>query len=157
VKFQIEQIALMAPTIEDRDKAARFLEACGLTDWICDRVHAIGNVKDVYNCANTAQLWFNYQAQPQRELELELLAYESGPNWLDAHQVPVASHIGMHCTEGELEAWDRLINSFGIRKVQDVWTQKHERTAQKYHYAIYDTRALIGVDMKFIVRVNGQA
>jgi hypothetical protein len=154
LQFKIEQIAL-APAHGASDKAAALLRAMGLDAWITDRVHAQGQVFGK-PAMNVAHLSFNYQAEPESQLELEMLCYESGRHWLPGEE-PLVSHLGMHCNAEELEQWRALFREHGVEVVQEVDTTSHENeflrnSGRKYHYCIFGTRGLIGTDLKFIVR-----
>jgi len=75
---------------------------------------------------------------------------------------PTVSHIGMHCTEEELERFRQKLNTMGIKVAQEVFTRSHTNEflieqKRKYHYVIFDTRAILGVDLKFIVRRENAA
>lgn len=152
-QFKIEQLAL-ALDPKREDLALKFLARCGIKDWTNDMVKATGTVYATSG-KNEAHLRFNYDAFSGKELEL--LKYEKGPNWLQhSAQLPAVSHIGMHCSEDDLADWRVVMAEFEIRLAQEVWTDSHSNPriagCRRYHYVIYNTRGLIGVDMKFIVR-----
>lgn len=151
-QFKIEQLAL-ALNPKQRDVAMNFLSACGISNWTEDVVAATGTVF-ARSGANRAHLRFNYEAFDGKELEL--LEYVAGDNWLARLDAPIVSHIGMHCSEEDLKAWRKVMAEFNITLAQEVWTDSHTnpriRNCRRYHYVIYETRGLIGVDMKFIVR-----
>lgn len=170
-KFKIEQIAISIP---DAAKAQAFLEKIGLTEWFHDHVVATGQVFPGSRCGtkgvatNEADLRFNYQAGngsdegAGKPLELEILDYTKGANWIDvnidnewANQDQV-SHLGMHVTAKELDEWYKFFADEGINIAQVVNTDSHTNPAikdsRRYTYAIFDTRGIIGVDLKFIVR-----
>jgi hypothetical protein len=67
-----------------------------------------------------------------------------------------ASHIGMHCTEAELESWRAFFASRNIAVAQEVFTKSHTNPViagkREYHYVIFDTYGILGIDVKFIVR-----
>lgn len=157
LKFKIEQLALCFVNDAAREQAERFLERCGLSGWVRDRVRATGTVEGVAG-RNSAKLAFNYDAFDGKELEL--LQYDQGRNWmedtLDEQQGCAVSHIGMHCSEEELADWRGVMADFNVPLAQEVWTDSHTNPriagCRRYHYVIYSTRHLIGVDMKFIVR-----
>jgi hypothetical protein len=151
MKLVIEQIALCPP---DPARARALLAKLGLTDWIEDTVTAEGVVRG-NSTINQATLAFNYQAQP-RQLELEVLHYLQGDNWM-ARYSPSASHLGMHCTAAELIEWRKLFANEGIKIAQEVETQSHTNPAiaglRRYRYVIFETRPILGVDIKLIVRL----
>lgn len=153
--FKIEQIAINPKN----PKAARKLLALlGLDLWVDDVVAASGHVfegeEKIYNVANLA---FNYQASvvDAKPLELEILDYKIGDNWM-ARRAQSVSHLGMHCTEDELTAWRAKFAENKIGVAQEVFTEAHSNPAikdsRRYHYVVFDTRAVLGTDLKFIVR-----
>ena len=156
MKFFIEQIALCPP---DPDRARALLVALGLTDWVRDTVTAEGRVFGTPG-VNVAHLAFNYEASAPgpKPLELEVLHYVAGSNWIDAGRRGASvSHLGMHCTEEELDAFRRKFAALGIPVAQEVLTLAHTNpyllsNGRKYRYVIFDTRSILGVDLKFIVR-----
>lgn len=172
-QFKIEQIALSIP---DAQRAQDFLSKIGLSEWFQDHVVATGNVfssnfiKGNENCTNEANLRFNYQAgngsdgAAGKPLELEILEYTEGYNWIKeniyhgaAHPDQV-SHLGMHVTAEELVEWRKFFEDEEIMVAQEVWTDSHTNPhiagKRKYNYVIFDTRKIIGVDLKFIVRID---
>lgn len=154
MKFQVEQIALCP---KDPAAARAFLSAIGLDIWVEDHVVARGLVYGTGPSVNEADLAFNYQATPEeiKPLELEVLHYTDGPNWMDAH-APSVSHLGMHCSEEELVAWREKFAALGVEVAQEVLTLSHTneqiKDSRRYNYVIFDTRDILGVDLKFIVR-----
>lgn len=163
-RFFIEQIALYPP---NPAKAIALLTALGLDEWSKDLVVARGEVFGSEVETNVAALAFNYQATWFNEeapastvpkpLELEVLHYEAGRNWMREYE-PSVSHLGMHCTSVELHEWRRRFEKLGIGVAQEVFTQSHSNPAiagkRWYQYVIFDTRRILGVDLKFIVRMD---
>ena len=155
MKFKIEQIAL-APQPHRRDEALRLLAALGLAAWTEDVVSARGFV-DGEKCENVAHLAFNYEAASAAALELEVLVYQRGDNWIEGC-TPLVSHLGMHVAWAEWqEHWaPLLLDGFRLALRQTVETTAHTNPAiagkRRYFYFIVGTRELIGVDLKFIVR-----
>lgn len=167
MRFQIEQIALCP---KDPEAAIELLEALGAEFGARDHVVAAGEVFGDKG-HNEADLAFDYQLGGNKialqdgvahfKLETEVLCYNSGPNWMDLrpdadpHRV---SHLGMHVTEEELESYRKFFKERGIGVAQEVKTQGHTNPAiadsRRYHYTIFDTHAILGVDLKFIVRLN---
>lgn len=154
LRFKIEQLALNP---KDPGLAFLLMEALGLKDWVHDAASAQGQVFGEA-AESVGQLSFNYDSKP---LELELLSYSSGRNWLEAHNATppasVASHIGMHCSAEELEHWRAKLAAFKINVAQEVTTTRHTNpnipAGRTYRYVIFDTRDIIGLDLKFIVRL----
>lgn len=147
-KFLVEQVALCP---RDPIAAKRLLSAIGMEIWVDDTVHAAGVVRDHFAAENVADLSFNYD----NTFELEVLHYQKGPNWMQRNG-PSASHFGMHCSAEQLAEWTDRFNVLGIKVAQEVWTTNHENPAiagqRWYHYKIFDTRDILGIDLKFIVR-----
>lgn len=156
--FKIEQIALCP---KDPGLARQILADLGLTEWSVDNVFAYGEVYSKPG-GNVALLQFNYQAGngtdegADKPLELEVLHYEHGPNWMQGRENSV-SHLGMHVTAEQLLHFRSYFESKGIRVAQEVFTKSHTNphiaTSRRYNYCIFDTHQLIGVDLKFIVRM----
>jgi hypothetical protein len=79
-----------------------------------------------------------------------------------AGRPPMVSHLGMHCTAEELDAFRRKFADMGIRVAQEVFTESHTNPflleqKRKYQYVIFDTRDILGADLKFIVRRENAA
>lgn len=162
MRFVIEQIALYPP---DPVAAIELLTALGLEDWSTDRVNARGVVRGT-ELSNAATLNFNYQASPDKALELEVLGYSrpaiaGGPDtdWMVKHS-PSVSHLGMHVTSVELEEWRKKFETLHVKVAQEVFTYAHTNPViagkRIYNYVIFDTRSVLGVDLKFIVRYNAE-
>lgn len=153
MNFFIEQIAIFPP---DHAAAKAFLEKLGAR-FIEDEVQAVGRVRDNSATHNVGRLSFDYDLAPDG-VELEVLSYKSGDHWMQPH-APSVSHLGMHCSEKELDQWKQWFSNEGIGIVQEVWTMLHTnpyllQKRRRYHYCIFGTRAILGVDLKFIVRVE---
>jgi hypothetical protein len=148
MKFNIEQIALHP---RNPEAAIELLTAIGLSDWARDHVVANGKVWGL-GAKNEANLQYNYTGITGKELEV--LEYTEGPRWITE---PRVSHLGMHCTEEELDEWKVFFAARGIPIAQEVETESHTNPViagkRKYKYAIFDTFEILGVDLKFIVRV----
>jgi len=151
MKFKIEQIALVP---NDPERAMRLFEKIGLGEWAKDHVVAQGRVWEKIG-ANAADLAFNYQATSDKPLELEVLHYTQSPNWMERYGTS-ASHLGMHVTADELIEWRMFFFEEGISVAQEVNTLSHTNPViagkRWYTYVIFDTRAILGIDLKFIVR-----
>lgn len=151
MQFKVEQIALCPEFDED---AIELLEDMGLTEWVDDHVTAEGSVYRDTDVINEADLHFNYTALADAK-ELEVLYYSRGYNWMFGQTARV-SHFGMHVTEEELSEWRKFFAKRGIDVVQEVNTTHHTNPAiagkRYYHYVIFGTYKVLGVDIKFIVR-----
>lgn len=170
--FTIDQIAIgIAPHMYTG--AIQLLEDLGLTGWIKDLVHAEGHwwhfdaddeIVTEGVGENYASLGFHRSATKNTDglVELETIEYPEGAgneknNWLGNLPKPLVTHISTHCTEEELEQFDQVLADHGIYWAQDVETVRHSNPhivegGWNYHYRIYHTRPLLGVDLKFIVR-----
>jgi hypothetical protein len=155
MKFKIEQVALCP---QNPEAAIKLLEEMGAGEWARDHVIAEGEVRGAHN-TNGADLAFEYEMLGDAR-ELEVLHYTDGRNWMDQYR-PRASHIGMHCTEDELELWRAFFAERDIRVAQEVHTLEHSNPViageRWYHYVIFDTYHILGIDVKFIVRRNQKA
>lgn len=158
MKFTIEQIAI-AP--KDPIRAADLLRKMGAEEWTKDQVSARGYVKGEPN-ANTADLQFNYSlfaGNDSKPGEFEILNYTGGNNWVDsatANQRNIVSHLGMHVTNEQLIDWRKFFANEKIKIAQEVFTHNHTNPIiagkRCYNYVIFDTRHILGVDIKLIVR-----
>ncbi len=155
----LDQIAIYVSTAEEERMAKA---AWGLTDaeWSEDYVigRAVVHGEDVPR--SRARLLFNYDLG----IELEILQYLEGDNWHAHYQRsapgdqfsghfrdgPFISHIGFHVNDGPLP-------SLPFPLVQELWTEEHTNphvAGRKYHYRIFDTRAVNGCFSKYIKRVS---
>lgn len=164
-KFKIHQIALCPKgMLADRDDAIALLQDLGLTDWAHDTVTGSGEVFGEPVAESIAHLAFNYQGggneaaqgvDTAKPLELEVLHYAKGDNWMEDYE-PRVSHLGMHVTEEELAEFHAIMAKHGIAIAQAIETSKHTNPVidgkRLYKYVIYDTHSILGVDLKFIVR-----
>ena len=152
--FVIEQIAICP---RDPKAAIKLLTEMGADEWAHDIVVATGSVYESQNKTNVADLAFNYSLREGEEkpLEFEVLHYRTGDNWM-AHNPPSVSHLGMHCSAPELNEWKTFFKRRGIGIAQEVKTESHTNPViagkRFYQYCIFDTREILGVDIKFIVR-----
>jgi len=155
MKFTIEQIALCP---KNPANAIVFLQELGAVDWSHDHVAASGNVFGLAD-KNEADLAFNYDMLNSAR-ELEVLHYTDGSNWMNAHG-PSVSHLGMHVTAEELIKWRAWFAERRILVAQEVMTESHTNPViagkRTYNYVIFDTRDILGVDLKFIVRIDTPA
>lgn len=151
LRFRVEQIAICP---HDPVAAIELLTALGAEDWARDHVVAIGQVYDEEG-ENEADLAFNYDLI--KGSEFEVLHYTAGDNWMrDLQRVNSVSHLGMHCSEEELKEFFDFFSKRGISIAQEVFTESHTNPVIKgkrqYHYVIFDTKHILGTDLKFIVR-----
>jgi hypothetical protein len=151
LKFKIEQVAICP---NNAARAMQLLQEMGANDWANDIVVASGKVWSQPG-ENTAALAFNYQLIDGKEFEV--LDYQSGPNWMNDHS-PSVSHFGMHVEAEELEQWRAFFAERNIEVAQEVVTTSHTNPViagkRNYNYVIFATRHILGVDIKFIVRID---
>jgi len=154
MKFVIEQIAI-APA--DPIRAKVLLSEMGAVEWHNDHVVATGKVFGKTG-TNEADLSFNYELFGGKEFEV--LDYTDGENWVDSlmRGRNTVSHLGMHCTAEELVEWRKFFHERGYAVAQEVFTDSHTNPViagkRKYNYVIFDTKQVLGVDLKFIVRID---
>ena len=155
MKFKIEQIAICP---KDPIAAKKLLSEIGAVDWSEDHVVATGKVFGEQG-TNEADLSFNYEIFDGKEFEI--LNYTKGNNWIDSSgrtERNVVSHLGMHCSAEELEKWKEFFHQRAIEISQEVFTDSHTNPViagkRSYNYVIFNTRPILGVDLKFIVRIN---
>lgn len=151
--FKIEQLAICPANPQ---KAKELLIAMGAVDWAEDHVVATGKVFGVKG-TNEADLSFNYELFGGKEFEI--LDYTKGDNWMLHEGRPNSvSHLGMHVTAEELDKWREFFEERGFQVAQEVWTDSHTNPViagkRSYNYVIFDTKDVLGVDLKFIVRKN---
>lgn len=151
LKFKIEQLALYP---EDPAAAKALLTEMGAGAWAEDHVVARGTVFGEEG-RNEADLAFDYELLGKGN-ELEVLHYTHGNHWM-AETPNRVSHIGMHCSAEELVRWHEFFAQRGIEIAQEVFTESHTNphiAGQRwYNYCIFSTRHILGVDVKFIVRL----
>lgn len=152
MKFVIEQVAI-AP--RDAGAARQLLADMGAAEWSEDRVAADGRVFGAPR-SNVAELAFNYDLLAGREFEV--LNYVAGDSWLGDNTQGSVSHFGMHCSADELIRWREFFAAREIPVAQEVMTRSHTNPhiagERWYNYVIFNTKALLGVDVKFIVRLD---
>lgn len=151
LKFNIEQVAI-CPT--NPEAAIELLTAMGAGEWARDHVVATGSVFEQHGHVNEANLAFDYELLKGAR-EFEVLHYADGVNWMAAHGSGV-SHLGMHCSAEELVEWRKFFAAREIGVAQEVDTLDHTNPViaetRRYKYVIFNTRPILGVDVKFIVR-----
>ena len=63
-----------------------------------------------------------------------------------------------HSFSKELEKWKEFFHQRAIKISQEVFTDSHTNPViagkRSYNYVIFNTRPILGVDLKFIVRIN---
>lgn len=157
MNFKIEQIAI-AP--KDPERAKQLLADMDIHMTVNDHVTAEGTMFGCARVRNEADLAFNYDAiDATNGGEFEVLNYTAGENWVDESRGRnIVSHLGMHVTAEELVAWRLFFAQRNIGVAQEVMTISHTNEAikdkRRYNYVIFDTAEILGVDLKFIVRID---
>lgn len=161
---KIDQIAFAARTDEE-EQAIKVALGLDKAEWIEDHCIASGEVFGEKG-TNEAKLLFNYDMG----IEVEILRYVSGPNYLDGHPPLLGRtrssygyvestrqcHIGIHHDGvGPVPTFDYPI-------AQRVETQAHTNPyllekGRKYRYTIYDSFQALGVYLKVIERIETDA
>tara|TARA_R100000664_G_C2732579_1_gene122805 strand:+ start:354 stop:863 length:510 start_codon:yes stop_codon:yes gene_type:complete len=160
MKFTIEQIAICP---KNPIAAKKLLKEIGAVEWVEDHVVASGTVFGEHDVKNEANLSFNYDIFAGKEFEI--LNYTSGKNWVDetgglqiSKERNTVSHLGMHCSAEELLKWRKFFKDRNIIVAQEVFTESHTNPViagkRSYNYVIFNTKPILGVDLKFIVRIN---
>jgi hypothetical protein len=154
LQFKVEQVAICP---KDPAKAIELLTALGAGEWAHDHVCATGFVYGDQG-SNEADLAFNYQLVTGGK-EFEVLHYTTEPNWMaEPSRVNSVSHLGMHCTADALEEFRDFFQARGIKVAQEVFTDSHTNPViagkRKYNYVIFDTKEILGTDLKVIVRID---
>lgn len=157
-KWPIQQLAIY--TTGDPEELAYVIgKVFSLRDpWVHDTVRASGTVFDEPTTV-TADLMFHYGIGP---FEFEILHYhhDSPDNWLNASGVtsksPIGlSHLGLHVED--VGTVIRFLKDRDFKVAQEVTTESHTnpaiRDSRRYKYVIFDTRACLGFDLKFIQRI----
>jgi hypothetical protein len=161
LSIKVEQLAIAT---SNPSRAISLLQGIlGVSDkWVYDTVTTKGKVGILATDEEetVAKLAFNYDLG----FELEVLSYQSGPNWLalkgkGMSEEPSISHVGMHVTLEEMGQWRAKMKSLGIPVIQEVFTQDHTNpylvdNGRKYEYVIFDTEKLLGFDFKIIRRIE---
>jgi hypothetical protein len=159
LKFKIEQLAIYAPTEDQQGAAMALLAGLGASFSVSDIVTARGESRiskdnPLESCTNVAELDFDYELAPN--LEFEVLRYVEGRNWLINKNHACVSHIGTHVNEDELLMWKGRMAELNIPVLQEVETLSHSSPGvpkgRSYKYVIFGARAVLGFDLKFIVR-----
>ena len=153
MKFTIDQIAICP---SDPVAAKKLLSEMGAVEWAEDHVVAKGSIMGKEGLTNQADLSFNYDLLNGNEFEV--LHYTRGKAWTNTpDRANSVSHLGMHVGADELEKWRAFFKERNVGVAQEVFTQSHTNPAiagkRKYNYVIFDTKAILGVDLKFIVRL----
>ena len=155
--LKIDQLAFLAHDDHQEDMIKRMLRLTD-ADWVEDVVRAEGTVQGYSGVqSNTAKLLFNYDLG----LEVEILRYTDGPNYADVGSVIGGRlcHVGMHVEKGQELPENFKDWVFPANIIQQVETKEHSNqflidSGRRYRYTIYDTRALFGVYLKVIERLE---
>lgn len=149
----IEQIALIN---DSGNSLYHGLSLLGAKEWSHDVVTTLARVGNDAPAEQQAILHFNYEVIPGKELEL--IHYTSGTNWLERAKARSGlSHMGMHVNSID-GASIMLYNAVGkeLEIAQEAVTMSHTnpiiKDTRRYRYRIFNTRKLLGFDLKFIER-----
>jgi hypothetical protein len=139
----------------------------GLTEWTPDIVVAHGTVFGEPVAQVAGELWFNYQAG----IEVEVLRYFTNNHWhakrAEERNYPslvypriFVSHLGMHVDDMAVARVP--FEKAGWHVAQELWTDSHTNPyllerGRTYHYVVWDSRHIIGFDLKLIQRLEAGA
>lgn len=164
MKFYIDQLSL-APNNPAAAKALLSEMDAQTTQWHHDLVRAHGHVHG-FDATQLAEHSFHYGFSHDKRdpghwpLEVEVVQRVEGSDWLGANTPTVAS-IGMRCSDEELTAWRLFFERRRIPVAQEFVTATHTNPAlakkgRRYRHVVFNTRAILGVDVKFTVRLNSE-
>lgn len=150
--YEFHQTAIFAA---DQDAAVQLYRDLGYENWIEDNAELKG-ILDGKPVVTKARMQFNYDVFGG---ELEFLTYE-GPN-RHAEQgrtglPPFISHMSTYVDDVRWHTV-QMYREFGMLPYHRFITQNHTNPAvvgkKRFIEAIYDTRALLGFDLKMIQKV----
>lgn len=154
----LDQIAFYAPGPLAEAEIKNMLGLAN-ADWTEDYVTGDVKVFGGDPSVSKAKLQFNYDLG----IEVEILTYLEGPNWhrererhsrhnddfeFNPRREAFVSHLGFHVNDEDMPLlpW---------RVAQSMITTFHSNPAiagRSYEYVIYDTKDMLGVDLKYIKR-----
>lgn len=134
----------------------------GLDQWVSDIVTGEGLVWGRKVTGLKGELCFNYQTG----VELELLCYPEGQGWhasrgplkdLFSSKSIFLSHVGVHVADMAKARLPYELKGWYV--AQEIWTTHHTNpylveNGRTYHYVVFDSRDIIGVDLKLIERIE---
>jgi len=148
--FKIDQIGIRP---KDPKAAQELLVAIGAKLWAYDNSNAEGTVYGIRG-SHSSEVCSNYTLAPE-SVELQILDYLSGPNWLANKEGSIVAYFGMDTDEDALKGWKVFFEERDIKIVQEVKTTSHTRPLydkKQHHHCIFGTRDILGVDILFTVR-----
>lgn len=134
----------------------------GMTEWVQDIAVGSGEVYGTYHRTIAGDLSFNYQTG----IEIEVLHYVTPDHWHSARARMAAeymtpglfvSHIGVHVDD--MAEARKVYERAGWRVAQEVHTFTHtnpylKERGRTFHYVVWDSRGIIGFDLKLIQRIE---
>jgi len=150
--FKIDHVGIRP---KDSKAAQELLVAMGAILWGYDNPNAEGTVYGIRG-SHSSEVCSNYTLAPE-SVELQILDYLSGPNWLANKQGSIVAYFGMNTDEDSLQGWKVFFKERDIPIVQEVHTTSHTRPLlvkynRRHHYCIFGTRDILGIDIMFTVR-----
>lgn len=130
--FLITRIALQPPNAA---AARKLLAQLGLTDWFKEASNEFGKKPET--------------------LELEIIDDDKS-GMLTTSRKGMKYSLGMYCTADELEAFSKTLAALNIKTLQEAFIDRHAvpyllETKRNHQYIIFDTRKVLGINLKFIV------
>lgn len=158
--YQFHQVAMYT---KEPQKAMGYWRSRGHHKWIEDHATLRGYITDpntgvVYQSSVQAEMWFNYTVQP---MELEFLTYHMGTSrhslaGNDRPSAPFISHMSVYVDDIMREILEHEI-AFGYLPYHRFVTTGHSnpgvQNKKRFIEAIYDTKGLLGYDVKLIQKV----
>jgi hypothetical protein len=157
LEYQFHQVAMYYPHIEQVEDVVAMWQRMG-HDYAEDNAalrgakvnKATGEWED---SVVQAKMLFNYTIMP---MEFEVLHYSAGPHRYVGEQSPLLSHFSVYTENLEREA-GLLADALGFGPYYRFTTEGHTnprvKGKKRFTETIFDTRSLIGADLKFIQKV----
>lgn len=150
-KLKFHQVAIYCwnPLLQ-----VQWWEDNGFGDWHFDQALLVGQDRGV-QVSKKATMAFNYDIMP---LELEYVSYHGPRNSVDERSgsVPFLSHLST-IVEDVDDEMGRIEKETGLRPYHQFVTEGHTnpkvKFKKRFKEAIYDTRFVLGFDIKLIQRV----
>jgi hypothetical protein len=169
--YQFHQVAIYVP--DGIDEAVAAWKNLGYNDWIEDHADLVGTLSDSFvstgdpfitttrrpprDVVTHAHMAFNYDIMP---MELEFLHYKGESRWQGTEgrgMSPFISHMSTYVDDVVMES--RVLAAFLKRQpFHRFITKNHSNPGVKgkkrFIESIFDTRSLLGYDLKMIQKVD---
>lgn len=156
--FKFHQVAMYCP--DGVGEAVKSYRSIGYDEWSHDMASLRGLLKvdgSWNEIETTAQMAFNYQALP---MELEFLKYHGGQHRHRERErlsaIPFISHMSVHVASVK-DQMELMKSVYGMEPYHVFVTDEHTNQAVRNHKrfieCIFDTRDVLGYDVKCIERI----